>query len=201
MTDDSRLLTEEHQSQGWRRNPVNSYEMRAFAVVMPPAQYDQWWIARIKSRCTITSTGCWLWTGFKSRNGYGESTYRSRRTFIHRKMLELTQGIKLARLEYACHSCDVKLCCNPEHIWKGDNRLNKKDETAKGKNYWANKTHCPRGHEYTPENTYPYECRPGVISRGCKACMRLRTSSPEYKAKARERQRRRRAQQRVQVSV
>lgn len=184
----------------WRDDPVNSFEMRVVAVGMTQAQYDQWWMARVKSRCIVTETGCWLWQGTRWNNGYGMSTYRSKSVTLHRKMFEVAKGVKLGRWEYACHSCDVKLCCNPDHVWKGNNALNKKDETAKGKNYWANRTHCPKGHEYTPENTYVHECRPGVFSRGCKACMRLRMSTPEYKARARERQRMRRAQQRSQVT-
>ncbi len=34
---------------------------------------------------------------------------------------------------------------------------------------WAAKTHCPQGHEYTPENTYNRKDRPG---RMCRTCMR-----------------------------
>lgn len=33
----------------------------------------------------------------------------------------------------------------------------------------ASRTHCPRGHEYTPENTYS---RPGTNWRECKQCKR-----------------------------
>lgn len=35
-----------------------------------------------------------------------------------------------------------------------------------GKTYNAKKTHCKRGHEFTPENTY----RNGPTGRGCKTC-------------------------------
>ena len=37
---------------------------------------------------------------------------------------------------------------------------------------YANKTHCPSGHEYTEENTYRSPKRPGT--RHCKACARAR---------------------------
>lgn len=86
----------------------------------------------------------------------------------------LRHRVVLDRLQYVCHSCDVKLCCNPRHLWLGNNGLNKKDETSKGKNFWANRTHCPRGHEYNEANTYVREIRPGVISRNCKLCGRIR---------------------------
>jgi hypothetical protein len=34
------------------------------------------------------------------------------------------------------------------------------------------KTHCPQGHEYTPENTYQY-----ADGRRCKTCIKLRTKN------------------------
>lgn len=36
------------------------------------------------------------------------------------------------------------------------------------------KTECPQGHEYTPENTYLYSSRPGRFGRYCRACWALR---------------------------
>ncbi len=47
--------------------------------------------------------------------------------------------------------------------------------------YVGLRTHCPQGHEYTPENTYLYKGR-----RSCRACQKVRSS---YAAK-KERQRR-----------
>jgi hypothetical protein len=57
----------------------------------------------------------------------------------------------------------------------GNNRLenlrwdtqsnNLRDEVAHGTHHWASKTHCPRNHEYTPENTYVYRG-----SRYCRSC-------------------------------
>lgn len=44
------------------------------------------------------------------------------------------------------------------------------DEVAHGTHSQARKTHCPQGHEYTPENTY---YRPGhPTNRYCRACNR-----------------------------
>jgi len=46
-------------------------------------------------------------------------------------------------------------------------------EYWKGKSYgshYRNRTHCSRGHEYTPENTYN---KPGSSHRNCRACMAI----------------------------
>ena len=47
------------------------------------------------------------------------------------------------------------------------------DRVRHGTHNEASKTHCPQGHEYTPENTY-MRARGG---RACKACDRLRRVS------------------------
>ena len=177
-----------------------SGEMLNAAVTMSQAEYEQWWIARVKARCSITESGCWLWRGFVDKEGYGTTSYRSKGVRVHRKMFEITHGVKLVRLQYVCHECDVKHCCNPDHLWQGTPLENSTDAYHKGLLPELKVTHCPRGHEYTPENTYVLPAKSGRTARNCKTCMRIRTSSPEHKAKARERMRLRRAQQRSQVT-
>lgn len=54
---------------------------------------------------------------------------------------------------------------------------NTADMMAHGRHFWANKTHCPQGHEYTPENTQRYKNR-----RNCRECWRLR-SIPKNEAR------------------
>ncbi|HXI15491.1 MAG TPA: hypothetical protein VNM48_03895 [Chloroflexota bacterium] len=53
------------------------------------------------------------------------------------------------------------------------------DRDAKGRHGWAKRTHCIRGHEYTPENT-TYQKRG---HRVCKACQlqNSRNSYAKYK--------------------
>lgn len=157
------------------------------------------WIARVKARCVIDArTGCWLWQGFIHPRGYGQTHFRGRgNVHIHRAMYMAVHGVSLAFEQQVCHSCDVRRCCNPDHLWLGTNKDNHRDKNAKGRNYFANQTHCWRGHEFTPENTRRYESRPGVISRSCVTCERIRMASPEYKAWAREYQRKRRAMKRA----
>lgn len=51
------------------------------------------------------------------------------------------------------HRCRVRACCNPEHLEQlsvRDHLL--VDDTISKRN--TEKTHCHRGHELTPENTY-----------------------------------------------
>lgn len=82
------------------------------------------------------------------------------------------------------HLCKVTSCCNPEHlevVTKGENSR-RAGGCAKATRLQLAKTHCAKGHEYTPENT-------GVNSKGtrqCKICRKAIQSKfnamPRHKA-------------------
>ena len=67
------------------------------------------------------------------------------------------------------HLCRNRPCASPAHLEPVDSRTN----TLRGEGPTAKhaiKTHCPRGREHTPENTYSYkrggrQCRTCVIAR------------------------------------
>jgi hypothetical protein len=61
------------------------------------------------------------------------------------------------------HLCFNTLCCNPEHLRLLPNLENARRQRS------AFKTHCIRGHEFTPENTI----RTGG-NRRCRECARAR---------------------------
>jgi len=114
--------------------------------------------------------GCIVWTAQISTRGYG----RFMRIGAHRWILGHLRGCPLAPGEFALHSCDNPPCVNPEHLYVGDHAQNMRDmaRRCRGLNVLARanaaKTHCPRGHEYTPENTR----HNGRGSRDCRACRR-----------------------------
>ena len=61
--------------------------------------------------------------------------------------------------------CDNKACANPTHVRLVTQRENiLRSDSLQALN--AAKTHCHRGHEFTPENIYE---RPD--GRECRACM------------------------------
>jgi HNH endonuclease len=74
------------------------------------------------------NTGCWLWTGGYSANGYG----RFNQTQAHRFSWELVHGPIPDGLQ-ACHKCDVRACVNPEHIFIGTQSDNLRDMVQKGR--------------------------------------------------------------------
>jgi HNH endonuclease/Sigma-70, region 4 len=77
---------------------------------------------------------CWLWTGAKNRQGYGKVCYQGNTTTpAHRASYMIFKG-EITNGLLVCHSCDVKACVNPDHLWLGTNSDNIQDMCKKGRN-------------------------------------------------------------------
>ena len=114
---------------------------------------------------------CWEWKGTRLLSGgYGVTCWNGKLIRAHRLALALTDGDWESRL-HVLHRCDNPPCCNPSHLWRGTDAENAKDRDSKGRYRQAPlKTHCPRGHEYTPANTYIRKDGHGRWKRTCRAC-------------------------------
>lgn len=118
------------------------------------------------------ATGCWLWTAKTGKGGYGyigEGRTGGRTLLAHRVSYELhigpiPQGLSLD------HLCRTRHCVNPEHLEAVTIRENTlRGDTLPAQN--AAKTHCAKGHEFTPENTYTTKRG----NRACRECQRAAT--------------------------
>jgi hypothetical protein len=79
------------------------------------------------------NSGCWIFEGDTSHGGYPRAKIDGRIRRVHRHSLEMKVGRKLQRDELACHSCDVRSCCNQDHLFVGTNLDNVRDKVAKGR--------------------------------------------------------------------
>ena len=79
---------------------------------------------------TSNPNGCWEWTAFKNRNGYGRFT----KFMAHRWAAEHIGNMTLGNM-YVCHKCDNPSCVNPAHLFLGTHTDNMRDKMAKGRHY------------------------------------------------------------------
>ena len=112
------------------------------------------------------TTGCWLYNGALDRGGYGTIHYQDKQISTHRISAYLYLGFNLESEMWILHirECPHRNCWNPDHLYVGTPRENTADMDSKGREKRGRyKTHCPKGHEYTPENTR-------LDKRGCQNC-------------------------------
>lgn len=139
-----------------------------------PDVTDSEYLGRIKSKCIVDSTtGCWLFQGFiYPRTGYGASCYRGKQMRAHRVAYICAKGPIPDGMDI-CHTCDIRHCCNPDHLWAGTNEQNLHDASDKGRHHCQLKTHCPQGHPYDEQNTLWIKTKSYTgVGRQCKACNR-----------------------------
>jgi hypothetical protein len=114
------------------------------------------------------NSGCWLWTGTTNAAGYGGFVFNKRKRPAHRVAYELfcdeiPEGLVID------HLCRVRCCVNPDHLEpvSFQENVRRGDQGKHRAAIESAKTCCPKGHEYTPENTRVYK-----TSRFCKKCAR-----------------------------
>jgi hypothetical protein len=92
---------------------------------------------------------------------------------VHRLVLEAFVG-PCPEGMVGCHNDGDPLNNRLDNLRWDTPSNNERDKWVHGTHHQRRKTHCPRGHEYTPENTY--EAR-GGRARRCKQCARDRARS------------------------
>ncbi len=164
---------------------------------MPSGKYTRKpTLERFMSKVCVLDNNCWEWQGWlHKKTGYGGFNLNGKNELAHRASYMLYKGPipDTLTLDHVCHqvstciggiACPHRRCVNPDHLTpmtaydnfvRGHHdRTGIKAAIAAAIQERTGRTHCPRGHEYTAENTYTNNGR-----RHCRQCGRLKTA--EYR--------------------
>lgn len=89
-------------------------------------------LERFTEKYVVDPGGCWLWTAYRHALGYGHFRVGRKLTAAHRFAYtayvgEIPEGMDV------CHTCDVRHCVNPKHLWLGTAKENVRDMWVKGR--------------------------------------------------------------------
>jgi len=94
---------------------------------------------------TSNPNGCWEWTAFKNRNGYGRFIDNGQ-WMAHRWAAKNLGNMDLQDF-CVCHTCDNPGCVNPAHLFLGTHTDNMRDKVAKGRASLGNRSEELLGHK------------------------------------------------------
>jgi hypothetical protein len=130
---------------------------------------------RIRESVAFSATGCWEWKKTRNGKGYGQIGIRVGDKTISKSVHRLVAGIVYGEIPQGmlvCHHCDVRHCCNPEHLYIGSVLDNARDAKERGRSVntlatrMASRTHCAHGHPFSGENVQ----RDKAGHRVCRTC-------------------------------
>lgn len=118
----------------------------------------------------IDKDHCWEWSAHRcSAKDYGHFRLNGVLQKAHRAAYILANG-EIKSGAYVAQTCQNHACVNPDHLKLSDRFTAQRMAVARRTHVSARKTHCPKGHEFTKENTRLYKNKRGRMARMCKIC-------------------------------
>lgn len=162
-------------------------ELKAAAAYVPLVRHPQLSpFQKAMSRVTKTPGGCWLYNGALAADGYARVKDASSdlALLVHRVTYEKLVGPIPGGLVLD-HLCRVRHCVNPEHL----EPVTHLENLRRGvKARLGERTHCSKGHEFTPENTILHrrDRKDGGVSFTpvCRTCRRAYYRTREARKRA-----------------
>lgn len=89
-------------------------------------------LRRFWSRVEVAESGCWIWTGTRSVDGYGALSIGGTIWRAHRLAVEWFAGEIPAGCDVD-HACRVRLCVNPAHLRPATRSENMQNQASEGR--------------------------------------------------------------------
>lgn len=116
---------------------MESANRGAWLLQLDPAVYRER-LRHLLDRHTVKEAdGCWIWTGYKWSNGYGQTRLLGKIVPAHRAAFFAANGF-LPEGKDICHSCDTRNCVNPDHLFAASHLENMRDMIKKGRRRQGN---------------------------------------------------------------
>jgi hypothetical protein len=129
------------------------------------------WVRLMRKR-RVDENGCWIYTGFCDRDGYGYMREYGKAWKVHRWIYTRVIG-PIPEGYQIDHLCKVTSCFNPFHLEAVTPRENTlRSDSLSAQN--ARRTHCRKGHPLTGTNLLIETGRTGGPQRRCRECKNTR---------------------------
>ena len=93
--------------------------------ILPPEKTLGW---KLKKNTKKTKYGCWNWTGFKDKAGYGRVMEGGRKKYFYAHQAAwIVAGGSIPKGAHVLHKCDNRKCINPKHLYLGTYQDNIRD--------------------------------------------------------------------------
>lgn len=162
------------------RGKYCSHACQTQGLIIPAEQ--RFWKFVHKDGPLFRGTPCWIWTGKKNK-GHGGFWVNGTTVPAHRFAYELLVGA-IPDTMTIDHLCWNRPCVNPAHMEPVPHSVNILRSPIALASINHSKTHCFRGHEFTPENTLWERSGAKRVCRTCKNTDRRRRRREKREAAA-----------------